>query len=304
MIGNEDFSAECESTRRAMHESSSIANLQRIIQTDPDNAAAWLELYLAFVDSDLIDDAASHLERWLEVRPGNELATYLLPSLKELPTPERAPRAFTTSRFAAASANYEQSLKSHHYRGPVLFQQLLTNCLGDATQYRQLAQDRRVVDLGCGTGAIGTVLRSYADTLLGVDLSTEMLAIASQAQLYDQLECAELVEYLQESPKAFDLIVAAECFSYFGNLSQLIPLCFSALKKDGWLVFSLQEGPLIEDGYYLLPDGSFMHSPQYLIEQLGEAGLTGGNIGRVVLRESKKQNKYALLIAVQRPDAS
>lgn len=44
-----------------------------------------------------------------------------------------------------------------------------------------------ILDAGCGTGLCADVLRPYAKSLVGVDLSPQMLALAAKQQIYDQL---------------------------------------------------------------------------------------------------------------------
>lgn len=58
---------------------------------------------------------------------------------------------------------------------------------------------RRCVDLGCGTGLMGPLLRNHvADSLVGVDLSAGMVVHARDRGCYDDLAVGELVEYLQQ----------------------------------------------------------------------------------------------------------
>jgi predicted TPR repeat methyltransferase len=296
-------------------------------------------VYRSIVDAQQFDAAILYLERWLALVPEDDLTRYLRGFVQDTPTPHRAPEAYVLNTYQTAAAFYDSFLKLQMYRGPELFSQLLSDCFRGTENSTQkedndastrIQQDeahnrtegegsnqevtgvqsktRRVLDLGCGTGILGSTLRPFADELQGVDLSPAMLAIAERTGNYNQLHCADLMNFLQsthpDQPHShFDLIVAAESFIYFGDLSKLIPLCFDNLKQEGWLVFSLQEGPLTEDGYYLLPSGNFMHSPQYVIEQLGEAGVAGGNIRRAMMRNANNQNGYTLLIAVQRPNA-
>jgi predicted TPR repeat methyltransferase len=261
-------------------------------------------LYLCLVEMDLIAEATAHLESWLATFPSNEVshevASHLFSSLTGSPLPERAPSKFITLSFDAAAATSDQSSQEFQYRGPELFHRLLVDSIG--TSDALITPLNRVLDAGCGTGRLSEVLRSYATELYGVDLSPQMLTAAKATQAYDHLECEDIITYLTSSVPQFDMIAAADSFNYFGNLKQLISACFSALRIDGWLVFSLQEGPLDKDSYFLRYDGSYIHSPQYLIEQLGEAGVLGGSIRRAVIRQQFGQNIWALLIAVQRPN--
>jgi SAM-dependent methyltransferase len=60
---------------------------------------------------------------------------------------------------------------------------------------------RRCVDLGCGTGLMGPLLRPHCGQLCGVDLSAGMVGKARQRGCYDELAVGELVQYLQEAQK-------------------------------------------------------------------------------------------------------
>ncbi len=260
-------------------------------------------LYLCLVEMDRIAEATSYLESLLASPHGNavslEVANHLLQSLTGSPLPEQAPHQFVSQFYDSAAATFNQASQVFQYSGPALIQGLLNDRLGTIDSGSPRLD--RVLDAGCGTGQLSETLRGYAKVLEGVDLSPRMLDAAKMTQTYDHLECDDIMAYLSRSNDPFDMIVAADSFNYFGNLKPLISACFSALKTDGWLVFSLQEGPLDKDSYFLRYDGSYIHSPQYLIEQLGEAGVAGGSIRRAVIRQQFGQSIWALLVAVQRP---
>src|SRR6202012_4484032 len=80
----------------------------------------------------------------------------------------------------------------------------------------------RILDLGCGTGLCGPLLRPWAARLVGVDLSPKMLSKAAARGVYDQLNCAELTQWLAEEAQPFDVIVCADVLCYFGDLAQAL----------------------------------------------------------------------------------
>jgi predicted TPR repeat methyltransferase len=63
-----------------------------------------------------------------------------------------------------------------------------------ATQ--QSSRWSRCVDLGCGTGLMGPLLRQHTAHLSGVDLSQGMVAKARERGCYDELGVGELVQHL------------------------------------------------------------------------------------------------------------
>ena len=88
-----------------------------------------------------------------------------------------------------------------------------------------------VLDLGCGTGQAGAWVKDYARSMVGVDLSSAMLSEARRKGLYQELYEMSITEYVDSvvskgdngcSSSTFDVIVAAEVFSYIGDLADTI----------------------------------------------------------------------------------
>ncbi len=51
-----------------------------------------------------------------------------------------------------------------------------------------------ILDVGCGTGLVGVLLKEIAATLVGVDTSPEMLARAAAKGVYSALHREDLVQ--------------------------------------------------------------------------------------------------------------
>jgi predicted TPR repeat methyltransferase len=132
-----------------------------------------------------------------------------------------------------------------------------------------------VLDVGCGTGLCGPLLKPHARRLVGVDLSGRMLAKAEQRQVYDELCQAELTAYLAAHPASFDVVVSADTLVYFGALQEVAAAAASALRPGGWLVFTVEAavGNLARPDYELHYHGRYVHSRRYLEDVLGRAGF-------------------------------
>ena len=88
------------------------------------------------------------------------------------------------------SANFEKSLESLAYNVPGL--------ILEAVKERQL-DFSLTVDLGCGTGLLGPLLRPHTRYIIGVDLSPKMLAIAEKDKvgIYNHLYIGDMALLLQ-----------------------------------------------------------------------------------------------------------
>ena len=97
-----------------------------------------------------------------------------------------------------------------------------------------------VLDAGCGTGLCAPLLKPYARSLAGVDLSGGMLAKALSRAIYDQLVESEISRLLDERAAQFDVIASADTLCYFGDLASVVQAARTALRPQGWLAFTLE----------------------------------------------------------------
>ncbi|KQV79443.1 hypothetical protein ASD15_19130 [Massilia sp. Root351] len=154
-----------------------------------------------------------------------------------------------------------------------------------------------VLDLGCGTGLCGPLLRPYARTLAGVDLSPQMLEQARRREVYDELACADIVEFLHARGTPCGLLVAADVLVYFGDLQPVFRAARRVLLDGGAFAFTVEaqeDGAQLID-YSLRPSGRYAHSRAYL-EALAQAhGFQARSIAEQVLRKDDGQDLTGLV---------
>ena len=90
-----------------------------------------------------------------------------------------------------------------------------------------------VLDLGCGTGLCGPLLKPRPERLTGIDLAAGMLERARAHGVYDRLERAEVVAWLEANRETFDLIVSVDVLIYIGDLERLFAGARRALASGG-----------------------------------------------------------------------
>ncbi|MEU3607557.1 class I SAM-dependent methyltransferase [Streptomyces sp. NPDC035033] len=88
---------------------------------------------------------------------------------------------------------------------------------------------RTVLDLACGTGFYSRELkRRGAADVLGVDISSEMIAAARDIEARDPLglryEVGDVAE-LREFDRPFDLALGVQCLNYAGSRAELERMC-------------------------------------------------------------------------------
>jgi predicted TPR repeat methyltransferase len=181
---------------------------------------------------------------------------YLLAALTGETTPVRAPTTFVAGLFDGYADRFETHLNvTLQYQTPrILFRHLEPI----------LKADSDIIDLGCGTGLMGELLRSKVRTLVGVDLSRKMLDKAGEKEIYDLLILGDIEGVLANRENVYDAVIAADVFVYLGDLTKTFLSVNSRLRAKGLFAFSVESGT--GDGFQLKPSRRYGHSADYIRE--------------------------------------
>lgn len=248
-----------------------VASFEKALALQPQHAGVWHNLGKSHFSLRQLPEAAHDFRQALAFGQNNgapfiELNQYLLASVEEADTPDKPPTHYIKDLFDNMSASFDDTLVGHlRYQAP----EVLTQHLEDLP----LNPDLHVLDLGCGTGLCGKLIRPRAKVLHGVDLSPGMLGKAESLGVYDALACAELHEHLGQLQQPYDLIMAADVFIYVGRLDGVFEQIGRALKPGGILCFSI-ELPKRTGDYVITSTGRYAHAEGYLLRLAQDHGLT------------------------------
>lgn len=242
------------------------------------------------------DEAAQLYREWLDEEPDNAVIRHQLAACLGEAVPERASDRCMEQLFDAFASSFDAKLGALDYRAP----QLVADAL--AARLPAAAAQFDVVDLGCGTGLVGPLLRPWARRMAGCDLSVGMLRLARERLVYDVLHKAELVHYLRTQAGAFDLAVSADTLCYFGALEEAMAAAAVALRPGGWLVFTVEA--LADDAgvpHELQPNGRYAHARAYVADVVAAAGMAIDAIDAVTLRSESGKPVRGWLAAATKP---
>ena len=232
--------------------------LDRLLSLAAGNAAAWTLRGTLLRELHRAEEAAQSYRSALAHGADRELMAYYLAALQPGglagPPPATAPRHYVQSLFDGYADGFEDHLVDVlQYRAP----QMLADGL-DAPGRRF----DRALDLGCGTGLCGVLLRPLAGHLTGVDLSGNMVRQAKARGVYDDVVESDIAEYLAGAGQLFDLVVAADVFIYVGALEAVFEGAARAIRPGGVFCFSVER----EDSQVLAlrPSRRYAHSRRYV----------------------------------------
>jgi predicted TPR repeat methyltransferase len=135
------------------------------------------------------------------------------------------------------AASYEADMTAQGYATPA-------RCAAALRKYVQ-DTDVPVLDFGCGTGLSGQALRDAGfDVIDGVDLSSEMLALAQDKAIYRSLTRIKGGKTLPFADGTYSLMAAVGAIGPGAAPAGMLHTLMRKLPKGGKLVFSLNDHAL------------------------------------------------------------
>jgi predicted TPR repeat methyltransferase len=173
--------------------------------------------------------------------------------------------------FDGAAPLYESAAAACRYKGMDWLQQQVAG---------RPVGVRRILDLGCATGAAGRILRSaFPDgSIVGVDLSPDMLRMAAQTEAYNGLCALDLDDLAGIFPRrTFDLAICLGVTEFLRDLRSFFLELSRILTPSGAIYATVQQYvPGHPEAPRMLVSGEVRHHAYTLEETvrlLNEASL-------------------------------
>jgi predicted TPR repeat methyltransferase len=284
-----------------------ISTADEVLAVEPGNADALLHRRSALGrlaekadlmrDAGQLDEARVLYRQALAFGADAELIGYCLAGLGDAAAPPSSPVAYVQALFDDYAADFDRHLVDVlRYRVPQ----------GLAAPLPQLhpAPFRAALDLGCGTGLCGPLVRPLAQRLTGVDLSPRSLEQARARRVYDALHEAEIVQHLAtlaERGEPHDLVLAADVFIYLGELGPVFAALARVMPPGGVFCFSAEtEGANEAAGFSLQPSLRYAHHEGYLRRLAQRHGFEPARMVRETVREEQRTPIEGLIVHLRR----
>ena len=246
----------------------------------PDDAQAWTNRASVLKALSRRDEAAAAYRQAMAHGGDAALNSYYLAALTGADPPRTPPRRYVERLFDDYAETFDAHLVGAlGYRAHRL---MLEPLQGQARRFRH------ALDLGCGTGLCGALIRAVAARADGVDLSAAMLAKARALGVYGQLEQADLVAHLGHTDQRHDLVVAADVFIYVGALEAVFSGVQRVLEPGGTFCFSAEQATGDAD-FELRPSLRYAHSERYLRAVAAQSGFDVERMVSQPIREDQRR---------------
>lgn len=246
-----------------------IASLRRAAEVEPGFAEARRAIAELLASIGDLEGARTEYEATVAIDPDNAVARYFLAALTPGANPDAPPPVYVETLFDDYATRFESHLVDVlQYRAPELLCEAIVRCLAPA------AGAWTILDLGCGTGLCGPLVRPWARTLVGVDLSSGMLEKARAKSAYDELLQEDVTAALGRYTGTVDLALSADVFVYLGNLAGVLAAAARALCTGGVVAFTTETlDEAAAEGFALDVSGRYRHQDRYVRETAAAAGL-------------------------------
>ncbi|MFM8609332.1 MAG: tetratricopeptide repeat protein [Burkholderiaceae bacterium] len=280
-----------------------VAAFDRALALRSDLAQAWVQRGSALRELGRRDEAAASFERALACGADEELTRFYLAAVRAsaapdatpsqagppgpvpVPVPHAPPRQYVEGLFDGYADDFESHLLRLGYRAHERVVQQLQAC--------SPAPWGSVLDLGCGTGLVGRLVRPQAQRAVGIDVALRMVEQSRQTGAYDEVVHADLGEWLAQPPASpqarHDAALAADVFIYVGAIDHVLRDLRLHLKPGGWLSFSVEA---LDDarGDFVVQDSlRYAHSEAYLRRLADAWGWTLHSVLRAPIRDDQRQ---------------
>ncbi len=267
---------------------SAEAMLRHAIRLSPRSSEAHSKLGIFLLRFGRSQEAIPILEKALEYRPGCPVSQYFL-RLAKGEVPESGDSDYVQLLFDTYADQFDEHLLGGlDYRVPELLLEMLRKEIPDGAFGEAL-------DLGCGTGLMGSLMAPMASAIDGVDLSAKMLEKARSREIYRELARSDIREFLRTAEKRWQIVVAADVFCYCGHLEDIFEEIGHRLTPDGVLAFSVESSGEAELSVQA-ETGRYQHSQRYLERTLQGAGFRLLCIESEILRKDGDRDVPGFLV--------
>jgi predicted TPR repeat methyltransferase len=264
-----------KNAERAGRYQEALAHFLQAVTTDVQFAEAKFNAGRIYANLGQIAEAQQCFDDALTLEPSNEKFRHMASMFTRADSTDqvaesRMPDAYVREIFDQFAPTFDQSLvEGLQYQTPNLIFQLISPWL--ETPSRTLNRSHNqfdAIDLGCGTGLMGPFISKYAQTLVGVDISSKMLEKADKRG-YTKLVASEIGAYLQtQENTCADIVLAVDVFVYFGNLTATFSEVKRVLRQGGMFAFSVESlGDTQENAalpFQLKATGRYQHNHEYI----------------------------------------
>ncbi len=243
-----------------------------------------------------LNEAKTYIEKVLEKKPNDRNMRYFLAAITGAPT-DTAPKEYVAGLFDEYADRFDMHLQQHlRYNTP----HEIARALESVYQSQGITpKDLSLLDLGCGTGLGAEAVLHFTKDRVGVDLSSRMIEKALGKQIYRDTAVQDIVEYMEQCTRRFDLVICVDTLVYIGNLEPFFAASHKVLEDQGMLAVSVEQG---DDAppFTIRKSARFGHARFYIEALAAQYGFVIRHMNLTDLRKDKSEVIRGYIVVMQK----
>lgn len=266
--------------------------LEHAAKIDPDYLPTFLNLGAIYLKMNKMNEAVRCYQAAIKLKPDDQEIQHILSAITQQHTPDAAPKEYLQHLFDQYAHYYDKHLTQYlQYQVPEkLFQVIQEQTHIDSPEWI-------ILDLGCGTGLSGKPFKKLAKYLIGIDISESMIITAHEKNIYDEIHSGD-IQQLIENYHNMDLIIAADVFTYIGDLAGIFAKVHVALKPNGLFIFTVEKTST--EPYLLQQNIRYAHSKRYLETLIQDNHFKMLKFDNLILRKQQNKPVEGYLVLLQK----
>ena len=242
-----------------------------VLLVNKTNAIAHYLLGKTYCYRNKFTEAVSHLQQALRLQPDFDEAKFILACCGQRVDIKMIPRSFIIEKQDLLSVNYDNFVPTTSARVNSVLAEEFRKILGDQMGFT-------VLDLGCRGGDTSQMMRKNANSIIGVEPSLKLVAIARNRRI-DNLLTFNLIfgkfpeDYVKESLDKFQIVLSTYYLDNLGPLDDYFTNVMKVLDKGSFFAFNIARHDTKEDFLFHGNEMIFTHSAKLYRKIAGEIFL-------------------------------
>ena len=178
------------------------------------------------------------------------------------------PSSLIADKFDQLSKNFEFNVKNKKNAPQFILADALIKSVNSSTKII----GNNVLDIGCGTGIIGQILREerFTNAIIGVDIAKKMIEqtekkIFDNKKVYSKVINADAINWLSnnQASTTYDVIVLADFITFYSNIAHLVKLLDTVSHSKSILALSFKKSKKT-DTEFIHKLGEFRYKPEVI----------------------------------------
>ena len=213
--------------------SESDSYFQSVLKLEPNHFNTLVNLGALNLQKQDLKSAVNYYKSALKIKPSDTSIQFIINALSKNTKPSNMPKEYVVNLFNQYADYYDNHLtKVLDYQVPKRIEHILN-------EMAQPKEKTSILDLACGTGLLGPLLKEHTQELVGVDIAPNMIEKAKITKAYDKLHTVDVFEFLNKK-HCFNWIIAAELLPYIHDIELLLKAIHFNLIESGHAIISTE----------------------------------------------------------------